>query len=116
MVREMKMLDDFFAVLKMLFEQTPVIVKAAIMAFFLRMLRVAYTNEEPRFLRRVLEGSICSILTIGIGYTLVAFAGLPEEVAYGVGSYIGWEGADRTAQKAKKKVRTIIGDSKDDSK
>lgn len=106
------MIDDLIALIKNLNENTPVIIKAAFLAFALRILRLAYAEKEKRWLRRLIEGSICSLLVIGIGHTLVAF-GINELAAYGVAAYAGHYGADKTAETAKRKIEEKIGHKED---
>lgn len=106
------MIDEIINAVKNINDNVPVIFKAASLAFFLRVLRLAYADKEKRWLRRLIEGGICSLLTIGIGYTLVAF-GLSELVSYGVAAYAGHYGADKTAETAKRKIEEKIGHKED---
>lgn len=101
------MIDEMLTSLKNIIDYIPIPVRAGMLSFVLVLLRIAYAKEEKRWLRRIIEGGICCTLTITAGYTATAF-GFNEVLAYGIGSYIAWYGADHTAQMAKKKVDSLI--------
>lgn len=80
---------------------------ASISSCVMALLRIAYAKEEKQWLRRLQEGTICSLLTFASAYLAISF-GLSENVSYAIGAYIGWYGADETARMAKEKVEKVL--------
>lgn len=83
-----------------LFEAIPESVKGAVMAFVVAMLRLAYDNQEPNWLRRILEGFICSFLAYGI-YSLTRVMEWSTDLAFVGSVMVGFLGADFVKEKAK---------------
>lgn len=83
-----------------LFELMPEALKGAIMAFIVSMLRLMYDNKEPNWLRRIMEGFICSFLAYGI-FSLTKAMGLSSDFAFVGSVLVGFLGADFVREKAR---------------
>lgn len=84
----------------MLFELLPESLQGAIMAFIVTMLRLMYDNKEPNWLRRTLEGFICSFLAY-VMFSLTRAMGLSSDFAFVGSVLIGFLGADFVREKAR---------------
>lgn len=83
-----------------LFQLIPDSLKGAMMAFIVSMLRLMYDNQEPNWLRRILEGLICAFLAWG-AFSLVRATGLSNDFAFVSSVLIGFMGADFVREKAR---------------
>lgn len=83
-----------------LLQLIPESIQGAMMAFIVSMLRLMYENQEPNWLRRTLEGLICSFLAWG-AFSLVRATGLSNDFAFVSSVLIGFMGADFVKEKAR---------------
>lgn len=84
-------------VLEALIELLPEPFRAAILAIIVAMLRVVYDGKEPRWLRRMLEATLCGCIALGVAY-LCEGLGLRQGWATFLGASIGLLGADQVRE------------------
>lgn len=75
-------------------------VRAAMLSFFIAMLRIFYDGTEPRWSRRLLEGMLCGSVTLGVTH-LVEAIGFNQNWGIFGGAVIGLLGADWVRTKAR---------------
>lgn len=85
--------DSFLRALGML----PEPIRAAIIAFFMAMLRILYDNKEPRWVRRVLESSLCGTIALAATHA-VMILGMSKDWGVFLGGFIGLMGADKVRE------------------
>lgn len=66
---------------------------AAIFSFVLAFFRAVYIGDEPSFLRRLLEATICGMITLSASYGIDAM-GWHDDLTYVAAGAIGFLGAD----------------------
>lgn len=75
-------------------ESLPEPVRAALLSAIVAMLRILYDGREPRWIRRLLESSLCGTIALGVAH-LVEALGLTQGWATFLGASIGLYGADQ---------------------
>lgn len=81
--------------------------RAAMMAAFIALLRIAYDDRESRCKRRALETALCGTLGYGISSGLSYFD-LPVGVSVFAGCSIGFLGVDFVRAKARQLVNKRV--------
>jgi len=64
-----------------LLQLIPESMQGAIMAFIVSMLRLMYDNKEPSWLRRLIEGFICTFLAYSL-FALTKALGMSSDLAF----------------------------------
>lgn len=68
-------------------------IMAPILSFVLAFLRTIYQDQEPRWVRRFLESSICGLITLSSGFAIDAL-GVNGDWKYAVAGGIGFLGTE----------------------
>lgn len=106
-----------------LHELAPILVASPMAAFILAVLRGIYEDKEKRRVRVVLEALLCSGISVFVMTAIVITAlylqipvPIPEKyqlvflfvVASGIGSFVGYLGADEIRRIIRKLIRTHV--------
>ena len=104
-------------------ELAPILVASPFAAFVLALLRGVYEDKEKRKIRIVLEAAICSGISVFVMTAIVIAAlylqipiPIPKEyqlyflfiVASGIGSFVGFIGADEIRRIIRKLIRSHV--------
>ena len=84
-----------------IWDATPEPVKAAILAVLVAMLRIMYDGKEPRWVRRLLEASLCGAIALGVAH-LTESLGMPHGWGTFLGAVVGLLGADYVRELGRK--------------
>ncbi|MBL8444789.1 MAG: phage holin, lambda family [Zoogloeaceae bacterium] len=68
-------------------------VMAALLSAVIGLLRVIYDGRERRWLRVLLEGLLCALMTFSVVTAATAY-GISERYSAGIGGFIGFIGTD----------------------
>lgn len=68
-------------------------IMAPFLSFVLSFLRTIYQDQEPRWMRRLLESVICGMITLSSSFAIDAM-GLSSEWKFAIGGAIGFMGTD----------------------
>jgi len=68
-------------------------IMAPLLSFVLALLRTIYQNQEPSWLRRLLESVICGMLTLSAGFAISAM-GMNNDWKFAVAGAVGFAGTE----------------------
>lgn len=80
-----------------------------VLAGVIAFLRAAYDDEEPKWLRNMLEASICCFLAVGAGAFLSAIGIDDQNANLAASSYIGLVGVDKVRKLSSAYAERKIG-------
>ena len=66
---------------------------APALSFIMAFIRVLYENNEPSWIRRLLESFICGLITLSCGFAVDAI-GVSSDWKYVIGGAVGYFGTD----------------------
>lgn len=82
-------------------------IMAPFLSFVLAMLRTIYQNQEPSWLKRILESVICGMLTLSAGFAISAM-GLNNDWKFAVAGAVGFAGTEYIRTMAHKFINRKI--------
>lgn len=73
-----------------------IVMAGAMLAFITSLLRT--WRQETSISSKLLDSLLCMSLTLGIYYTATSFYQLPDVIAVGIGSFVGYFGTEQVKQ------------------
>lgn len=78
-----------------MWDAIPDTVKAAMLSVIVAFVRILYDGQEPRVIRRLLEASLCGLITLSVVGIAVEVTGLDSTYVMAfIGGFVGLFGAD----------------------
>ena len=85
---------------RLLWDSVPEPVRASGLAWLVAMVRIMYDGREPRWIRRILEATLCGLIALVVAVMAGAMK-LDPGVATFLGGAVGLLGADWVREKAR---------------
>ena len=73
-----------------------IVMAGAMLAFITSLLRT--WRQETSIKSKLLDSLLCMSITLGIYYTVTSFYQLPDVIAVGIGSFVGYFGTEQVKQ------------------
>lgn len=90
-------MDNTTETIAKMLEALPEPVRAAMISFIVAMLRVVYDGKEPRWVRRILEATLCGTIALAVTHLTTAL-GFSSGWGVFLGAAIGLFGADQVRE------------------